>query len=167
MRFSPALPMGVESQCEFVEIELEEGVETQEVSERLARELPPGIQVTSAEPLRARLLDRIAGVVWLVEGLPPAADRQRTVRERLARGPLEVTRRRGKVIDLQQLVEEIQPVDDTACEIHCRFGPGGTVRPRELLTTLLELSEEAAACARVTRARWSLSPESSALLGGD
>jgi radical SAM family uncharacterized protein/radical SAM-linked protein len=47
--FGPALPVGVESLCEHLDLELVGPADARQVGDRLARELPPGLTVLSAE----------------------------------------------------------------------------------------------------------------------
>jgi radical SAM family uncharacterized protein/radical SAM-linked protein len=52
--FGPALPVGVESLCEYLDLELLGSSDARDVGDRLARELPPGLTVLSAEALDPR-----------------------------------------------------------------------------------------------------------------
>ncbi|MDI6637636.1 MAG: hypothetical protein PWR07_41 [Bacillota bacterium] len=47
MSFSPALPVGVESECELVDVDLRERPGADEVARRLGRALPPGLRLVS------------------------------------------------------------------------------------------------------------------------
>lgn len=45
MSFSPALPVGVESECELVDVELREGLDAGEAAGRMRAALPPGLRL--------------------------------------------------------------------------------------------------------------------------
>ena len=53
--FGPALPVGVESRCEYLDLELIGAHDAQAIADRLARALPPGLRLEDA-----RVIDRRA-----------------------------------------------------------------------------------------------------------
>ncbi len=162
LRFSPALPLGAASRCEFVELALLGAPEGAGVLAALGEELPPGIVLERAEPVAGRaeeLLPRIREVAWRFELEPPAATRLETARARLAAG-LSVRRgegERARALDLGVAIAALE-LDGDALVVRCRVETTGTPRPTELLTRLWDLDEEQARAVPVTRIGWGFSP---------
>ena len=159
IRFSPALPLGAESRCEFMEVTLRREMTPEELLEALSAQLPPGLEPVRAEPADPQVLDRIMGVQWLLTPDPPIeAERVERAAARLKEGPLEIVRgKKKRARDLTQVIQEISPMPDGVVRVTCAFGPQGTVKPEEILRHLLELTDEEIANCHVIRESWELS----------
>jgi len=157
MRFSPALALGAESRCEFVELRLTEALTPGEVERRLSgARLPPGLELQRAEVADRNVLGRISGVRWRFEIGPGAGEALERAHRALAQGALPLARKGGKTIDLARQVTAVEPDGDSAVLVTCRFGPTGTARPAELLGSLLVLDAETASGTRIVRESWIL-----------
>ena len=157
MRFTPALPLGAHSQCEFLELGLRQPMDPDELHRRLGGQLPPGLPIQRCELVQDKLMGRIRGVRWLLQpGLPLDADALEQARARLAAGPLLLQRAKGKQVDLSAVVQGLRQVDDGWIEVECSFGARGTVKPDEILRGLLGHDAVAAQQAEVVRLSWQL-----------
>jgi radical SAM family uncharacterized protein/radical SAM-linked protein len=158
LRFSPALPLGIASRCEFVELAIAGPLDLDRVVASLAEELPPGFVLERAEPIAGRadqLLPRIAEVIWRFELAPPIEDRLAEASARLASG-LRVSRGEGekaRAIELGDAIAGLE-IDEDALLVRCRVENTGTPRPSELLRLLFGLEPAQAAAVTVTRHGW-------------
>jgi radical SAM family uncharacterized protein/radical SAM-linked protein len=163
LRFSPALPLGAASRCEFVELALATAPELEGTLAELARELPPGFTLERAEPVTSRaeeLLPRIREVAWRLE-LADAPARLEAARARLAAGGLRLRRGEGarqRELDLGAAIAALELDGEEAIVVRCRVESHGTPRPSELLQLLCGLDAEAARAVPVTRIGWGFAP---------
>jgi radical SAM family uncharacterized protein/radical SAM-linked protein len=148
LRFSPGLPVGAESDCEVLDVDLTDDLAAPEVGERLARELPEGFSVTAAAEvsLREASPDRHlsgfryrVGVESLLDG-----DAGAWIDERVgaflgaATFPLVKHRPRGdKQVDARRLVTRIERVDRAHLDLDVRFSVEGSIKPSDFLAALL------------------------------
>ena len=161
IRFSPALPLGAESRCEFIEVTLRRESTPEQLLEDLRAQLPPGLELNRAELAEPQILGRIQGVRWLLQADPPweAAQVERAV-ARLAEGPLEITRgKKNRTRDLCEVIQSLELLDDGWVAVSCTFGPQGSVKPEEILRHVLELPDEQIPRCGIVRESWDLRPE--------
>jgi radical SAM-linked protein len=147
--FGLALPVGHESEAEYLDMELVEEVDVAALSGELSAALPEGIEVTGASPLRDRapaLQESVTAVAYRVDvtsGVGPGdevklADAARQVMES---GSLVVTRvRKGREgrEEIRPCLRALQVVGGTAglaLEIELATRPRG-VRPADVLAAL-------------------------------
>jgi len=161
LRFSPALPLGAESLCEFVEIGLSHPITPPEVLERLSIQLPSGFEIQQSEAVGQRKLHKhIRGVRWRLEPARPMEEAAlEAVRQQMARGPVMLQRRKGRPRDLSALVQELRREEQGGVEVCCRFDEQGTVRPEEIMRVLLKMSEAEIQQTAVTRVDWEVVEE--------
>ncbi|MDF1499151.1 MAG: TIGR03936 family radical SAM-associated protein [Anaerolineales bacterium] len=136
-----ALPLGQTSECELIEIWLEQEIEPDELLQRLKAAAPPGLMVVSANqvPLsEASLQSRISSASYLVT-LDGELDRdhlQSSV-ERLLQSETLPRVRRKKEYDLRPLIESISIASSSPeaakllMQLAAREGASG--RPEEVL----------------------------------
>lgn len=150
LRFSPGLPVGAESDCEVVDIDLTAVLPAAEIARRFAAHLPDGLRVLAAEAiaLRAPSLEHdLSGfrfrvdVRELINGDGGAWIDARLA-DFLARSEFPLRRRTGKgekVIDARPLVGRLARVAPHVIEVDVGFSPAGSLKPTELLAALLDL----------------------------
>ena len=154
LRFSPGLPVGAESDCEVLDVDLTDVLEPAEVGRRFGTYLPDGLQVLAAEsiPLRApspehgltgfRYRIDVGGAcpgdaAWL-DGRLAAFDRCHTFPLRKRNGTA------AKTIDARPLVARLTRVGPQTVELDVRVTPAGSVKPTELLAAVLGLAPDVA-----------------------
>jgi radical SAM family uncharacterized protein/radical SAM-linked protein len=149
-----ALPLGIESRDETMEIILREPLAPHEVRRRLNRELPPGLAILEVresragrEPRGRRLVTYEAALpekVWPTEGF-------RRFREREL-APLRQKGKRGIVlIPLEEKLRALELLAPDRLQCILEQSPQCTVRIREALTHIFGLSGEEIRSARIMK----------------
>jgi len=136
--FGLALPVGAESESEYIDVELTEEVGLEALPGRLTSALPEGISVTGAVPLAElapALQEAVTAVSWMVEvrSIDPAAPLTpegfaSLVGEALSRPTMETMRRRKG----REVIDDIRPVVRRIDVVGA--GPGGVWCEMELST---------------------------------
>ena len=156
-RFSPALPLGAQSDCEYMELGLTQAHDPAGLCQLLQKQLPPGLLVSRCESATGKLAGSIQGIRWELElERPLEPGLVQRARQRLAAGPLIVERAGGKQRDLSQLVQRLERLSTRRVAVVCRFGNSGTVKPEELGSGLLELDARTLASTTFIRREWVL-----------
>lgn len=156
--FGPALPVGVESACEHMDLELVGPADPGEVSARLSGSLPGGIEVLGAEPLEA-------GAPSISEALRAAhyradfpeelrgetlerrvaafleAERVVVTREPPPKSPggkrdQKVAAPRRREIDLKEIVTHLAVEGPGSVAFSLRADPSGSAKPAEVLAAI-------------------------------
>jgi len=139
-----ALPLGFTSDCELIDIWLEEPLKPARLLESIQRACPPGLTIHEAhaiDPGEPALQKQILSASYEVHlpDIPSGDDIPERVRDLL--GKAEVMRtRRDKPYDLRPLIEslEIHKADGDGLTLRMRLAarPGATGRPEEVLLAL-------------------------------
>jgi radical SAM-linked protein len=157
--FGPALPVGVESLCEYLDLELLGLSDPSAVAGRLARELPEGLTVLEARPLEpqapsiseaqravhyraefpedswdeAALAGRVeafrAAGQAIVSRAAPPKNRQRGRNQKVAT-------RKQREIDLKQIVTHLAVEGPGVVAFSLRADPSGSAKPAEVLAAI-------------------------------
>lgn len=154
LRFSPGLPLGVESLCETVDIDLVEMLSPEDVGARLQDSLPEGLAIDTVVELSLRspsadtqlsAFRYQVQITQLING-----DRGAWIDARfadfLATTSFPVVRstpKGEKTVDARPLVARLTR-DDGVAEIELRFTLAGSVRPAEILAAILDLTTDTA-----------------------
>jgi radical SAM-linked protein len=157
--FGPALPVGVESVCEHVDLELVGPAEAAEVAARLARELPPGLSILGSElldPAAPSVSEAQRAVHYRAEfpedSWPEAALRE-AVQDFREAGQALVTRaappknrsrgrhqkvagRKQREIDLKEIVTHLAVEGPGVVAFSLRADPSGSAKPAEVLAAV-------------------------------
>ncbi len=154
-RFGPALPVGAESECEILDVDLTEPVSPSAVAATLARELPEGLAVVGAREISLRapgLETELTGSRYRIDvrGLHNG-DGGTWIDRRFAdfvAAPFFRMRKHSgsgeKEIDARPLVTRLERIDADTAELDVRFTPEGSVKPSDLLAAVLDLDTPAA-----------------------
>jgi radical SAM-linked protein len=152
--FYDALPVGVESLAETMDLELAAPVPEDVLVSTLNRVLPPGLQVHKA----CRLTRRLAppgqeGALYQVESgdLVFAAD---TAAQFLAQGEFLVTRHRPREdqqLDLRRLVAGLTVLDPLHLELDLRRQAKGNLKVTDALAAIFALSDDQARDLRIVK----------------
>jgi radical SAM-linked protein len=156
--FGPALPVGVESRCEYLDLELVGLHDPEAIGQRFAAALPPGLELTEARALDAgaasisaslRAVHYIAEfpAIWSQEALEARVrafeeGAQATVR-RVA-PPKGGSRKRGekiapgkaREIDLKLIVTHLAVEGEGRVAFSLKADPSGSARPAEVLAAV-------------------------------
>ena len=146
MQMASALPLGFTSDCEMIDILLDERVEPETVKAQLMAKMAPGIVLHTVEevPIAAPALQiSTVTAVYTVTPLDPldTTALQQAIDELLASESHMRTRARGKrrkPYDLRPLIEELRLIATDTPTLHMRLSlrEGKTGRPDEVLYAL-------------------------------
>ncbi|HVO21573.1 MAG TPA: TIGR03960 family B12-binding radical SAM protein [Anaeromyxobacter sp.] len=157
--FGPALPVGVESVCEYLDLELLGPADAREVGARLAPELPGGLTVLGAELVdpRAPSVSEAQRAVHYRAVFPEDSWGEEGLRERVeafqGAGEAVVTRtaphknlprgrhhkvagRKEREIDLKKLVTHLGVEGPAVVTFSLRADPSGSAKPAEVLAAI-------------------------------
>ena len=165
--FATALPVGMESLMEIVDLELEGRITPLEVKERLNQTLPPGIEITGAEDVPffsppASLL--LQSVYWIaLDHLISKNEATTKLTKALEKRELLLHQeRKGKQrrVDIRPLIERMEvkegesrtgEMDHWGVELVLRKGTGRTAKPTEIVGAILGLGKEALAQCKIIK----------------
>ncbi len=171
LSFGPALPVGMESEEEFLDILLYEEMPAKEVQQRLNAELPSGFQI---HQVRQIALDRPSIEVSIatqryqvaLDTLPPEKRAPSFLEDRLlhfhqaAIFPIHKrTRHRERTLDAKQIISALTLETPLTLSIAIAMTEVGTLKPHEFIGTLLTLSPQEVKLLRVTKTVTQFRPE--------
>ncbi len=154
LSFGPALPLGIESEEEFLDIELSEALAASEVNRRLDAELPRGFaaQWVEAIDLRTPSIDasiRAFHYVAALDSLPVDKQEPAFLATQLSEFhtatnfPMRKHSRGGeKIVDAKQFVSRITLTTPLILSLETQMTAAGTIKPHEFVGVLLGLSAE-------------------------
>jgi radical SAM-linked protein len=145
--------VGIASEAELLEFELADWVNPDAVLETLRGQMPADLAVSGLDLVRPSDKARPATVEYVARLAEPADDLDDRIAQLLARSEAPVVRHRptgDKHLDARAFIEALQADDAATLRLVLRTGPGGTVRPDEVLR-LLGLEAEAVARADIRR----------------
>ena len=163
LSFGPALPVGMESEDEFLDVFLVEEVEPATLQQRLNDELPDGFHVHAANVIaldEPSIDASIAGQCYQV-ALDVLSDEHRApafLAERL-RGFADTdsfairrrNRHRERTLDAKQFVNDLALVTPSLLSVDIAMTDLGTLKPHEFVGCLLGLSPHDVKLLRVTK----------------
>ncbi len=174
--FASALPVGVESLTEVVDMELEGPLSASDVKERLSQSLPPGIEIVEAQevPLSspiALLIHR--SIYWIrLNGALAKEEAEKRIQKALSAEELIIHQeRKGKQrkVDILPLIEEVRVKakhdrdrsvsgpegsdenEEWGVELVLRRSQGKTAKPTEIMGSLLQLGKESLSGCKVVK----------------
>lgn len=151
--FGPAVSVGYESECEYIEMELSRRVETDEVKAKVQANLPGGFELLSVRkmPLFFPSLDSLLNVADYRIG---TAVTDGGIAGFLSAPEIIVEKRKEKSvikIDAKPLIRELKSAPDGGALLQMRFGPKRNVKPEKVMQLLLGLDENMIKLLPVTR----------------
>jgi radical SAM-linked protein len=155
LRFGPGLPLGVESLCETIDIDLVEALSAEDLRTCMEDCLPEGLTIIAIAELSLRSPSadtQLSGfryqaqIVDLLHGDQAAwIDARFAAFLATTSYPVERTTPKGsKTVDARPLVARLERVHGTVAELDLHFTLSGSVRPAELLAAILDLNGETA-----------------------
>lgn len=153
--FGPALPLGAESHSEFVDIDLVEPRHADSVGAALDQELPDGMRIIAAKtiPLRSPSIASLitafryhVDVARLINGDGDAPLRQCIAAFHGAHDVPLVKHAKGKrrTVNARDFVADLQLRAPATLDATILHGTAGSLRPTDLLATILHLDVERA-----------------------
>jgi radical SAM family uncharacterized protein/radical SAM-linked protein len=162
--FGPALAVGIESDCELLDLELTEARDPTTVAASLGAALPEGLEIVAvaAVPLDSPSIEGgVSAIRYRVdlESLPADKRAESRVAERVSRflagEPLAVEKRSGRrparTVDGREFVHRLRCVPAEALEIDVAFGAAGSIKPQAFVEALLSLAPDEARGLRVRK----------------
>jgi radical SAM family uncharacterized protein/radical SAM-linked protein len=154
--FHGALPVGVESLCESLDVSLTRPVPPPELISRLNAALPPGVRLLNAyPPAPGRKAPRVAAAVYHVEApdpqFTPAAAAAFTCREEVwytRRRPTEV-----REVNVRPLVASLEVLDDRHLVLEVRLPAKDNLKITEVLAAIFGMPTDRAADLRILKTR--------------
>ena len=152
--FHAALPVGIESLAETMDVELAAPVPEGEVVAALNRVLPPGVKILAARRLAHRLAPPVrAGAVYEVASRDPVFA-TRAAAHFLAQAEFPVTRRRPRAeecLDLRRLVADLTVLDPAHLTVDMRLKDKGNLKVTDALAAIFALSDAQARNLRIVK----------------
>ena len=149
MNFAMALALGMESEAEYMEVEMAEDVSRTLFMSQLNTALPAGIQILHAEKIEDAPKSLMSIVAWSLyavafpdEGKP--ADAENRIEAFLGEKEIWTTRRRkkkkqmvSKQVEIRQWVDTIEWAEDSQeLVMMLKTGSNGNLKPEEVLPVL-------------------------------
>jgi radical SAM family uncharacterized protein/radical SAM-linked protein len=152
--FGDALPLGLESRVEEMEVVLRQPLTTSEICSRLNAELPPGLEVLEAEEKHKSTRQTASTVIRYEAILPgeswPAEGFRRFHSHSLA--PLRQRSKRGEtIISLEDRLLSLESLDPHGIRLTLTQDAKGNIRIRDLLTHIFDLPEQKILDARIIK----------------
>ena len=157
LSFVEALPIGVESQEEWLYIFVSEDEQPESIKTRLNRHLPKGLRILDCKPapkksdgsvLSAATYEIVQkGGIFDEKELESFKMRRELVLSRTNR------KKRTKTIDLKEMVLHIEIIAPDRLKMMLKAEPGKTVRPLEVIKNIFSISEEKIKQARIVKLR--------------
>ena len=175
--FGPALPLGVSSDDEYVDLELTAPLDAEEVAARLAAELPDGLEpVAAAEVPRSApsIESEIESVTYTVDlaalDAPPPPAAVAAAVARFTTAPSVPVAKRGKsgerTVDARRFVRALELAGPDRLVVELGVGREGTLKAGTLVGELLGLAADVSPALRVhkvaTRFRAAAEPAAAA-----
>jgi radical SAM family uncharacterized protein/radical SAM-linked protein len=162
--FGKALPVGIESLAEYVDIEIEGDIGSYEIMDRLKQQLPVGIKILKCWgiPLKsAPFSDNMRYIKYLVSfdnhkyaSVLSDHSLKDAVTSFLSKENFFIIReKKGKIqkVDLRSVVDDIKLRDKSTLEISLKYGMGSNVRPFDMVRNILNIEEERVRLLRILR----------------
>ena len=148
------LPVGTESEGEYLNLETAKAFHPEELAEKLAAKLPEGIEILMVRPVSRKLSFPRFDFHYRVEVEDAEAPGEERIRELLGRERVEILRRKkGKerVDDVRPFLKEIERDAEGGLRMRIASIEGRTVRPEEVLGLLCEDDPSKAPPCRVVK----------------
>jgi len=155
--FGPALPVGMESEAEYLDIETDPFIDLRKATDGLNQALPEGIRIMDAKvvPKKALSLSGSIGRYAYTIQVPPDLAKELPERVRVfLEQPQLIISRKGKEQDIRPAIEGVEVRSPGAgAELAVMLQDAGPLKPRvlDVLMRLFSLGEDDALMLRVTR----------------
>jgi radical SAM-linked protein len=160
--FGPAVSVGHESTCEFLEAELVRRMEPAEIIERVNAVLPPGFHLTTVKkvPVFFPSFDSLVNVADYTIVMPESrwpggwgADISDKIEALLARQEIIIEKKKDdkiQHIDAKALIMQLR-ADTKNIFLRIKFGPKKNVKPEKIIQMLTGMTDDELKLLRITR----------------
>jgi len=141
-----ALPLGISSECEILDVHLHTAIELDDVKERIEASSPSGLSVVKIDDIdpRAPTLQktirsahyRITFIDHIPEGQLEEKVQALLDADRIIRHKVNKRKKRSTPYDLRSLVHDLTLQEGQILFAHLAVGDRGNLRPNELIETL-------------------------------
>ena len=143
--FGPAIAVGYESDCEYVDLSLTQKVDLDTIKQEISKILPEGYKLIGAKYIPLRL-PSIEGLVNLAQyTIKGVKIKQQEIDDYLKQDKILITKiKKGKEteVDVKELIQNIQIVNDNTIKIFLKFGPTKNIKLEKILQNLLKIQEK-------------------------
>ena len=151
------MTLGVDSDCEYLDIDLTEPIEAEDLAGRLNQQLPDGLVILAAQEVPPRSPSIEASILAFryhidLDPQLDSADVDERLRAFLAATEFRIHKHaRGgdRSVDARSYVSALARRDVHQLEAEILFGPRGTIKPGDLMTAILGLERSDASRLRV------------------
>jgi radical SAM family uncharacterized protein/radical SAM-linked protein len=155
--FGPALTLGIDSDCEFLDIDLTEEMPAEEVRERLNPELPEGLVIVDSWIVPPRTPSIEASIQAFryrvdLDASLETADLDARLRSFLEASEFRVYKHAkggDRSVDARGYVASLERRSEREIDVEIVFGPRGTIKPGDLMTAILGLERSGTSRLRV------------------
>jgi len=153
--FSPALPVGIESIAEYVDLDIDGNTDILELTRKMSHQLPNWFKVLELREIPLKFpsisdsMNKIEYSLSLEDLGEIFISNSKELHDRIhaflemEEKYMEVKRKSGVVrIDLKSWVEKLKLTSDISLEMALRMRGGKTVRPHDVLKAVLGLKED-------------------------
>ncbi len=141
LQLASALPLGITSECEILDVSLREKIETTHLIEQLLRVSPPGLHIYNIETVDVRspalqtLVRSAEYRLEFTEDVDPTTLREKIDHILNADVVIKTRTKRGKEIssNIRPLIYDLHLDDNNHLIMHVAVGNEGNVRPEDIL----------------------------------
>jgi radical SAM-linked protein len=153
--FDNPIPLGTESRCEGMVIELERENEPHEIIAAIRSQLRTGLEITHCQR-QMRIQKRTPGAlvsykIEIKDGFLNQKPLELFFKEK--EKVIQKRNKKGRIrkIDLKKVITEVSIGDRQTLQLTMREEPGKTIRPSEVLKIIFSLGHEAIMTARILK----------------
>ena len=148
LSFSHPLPLGMESEGEYADVELTDSITSDEAIRRLDIESVPEIKIKSFKELPERAENAMASVkaaryrVSFINSNPFADKLSDVVKRTLSSKELsvvKVTKKSEKIVDIRPFIYELEAISDNTIEMLISSGSTDNVKPELLINAIASM----------------------------
>ncbi len=142
--FGPAIFVGCESDCEYVDLYLLEKISEADIFKAIENVLPEGYKILSVKqmPLKFPPIDRLVNVAeYIVEGVKIKEEQIKTFLNQEKIFIKKIKKEKEILIDAKDLIININKIKEDAIQLFVRFNEKKNLKLDKILQSLLNLEE--------------------------
>ena len=149
MSFGPAIAVGYESNCEFVDVELRQSTDIKTMAEKIMMQLPEGFVLFEIKQIMEfhSSIDAMVNLIeYEIKDMPGLDDTEKiksAIEESMSRGSIDVNIvKKGKKInlDIRPLIYKLD-LCDGVIKLFLKAGPKKNVKPEKVMEAIFSLNQ--------------------------